>query len=79
MTSSAKAPTLETPTARHKRVWDKSAASYDMQIAFFEKSGSAAAGNGSARARAAGSWRSPSAPAATCPAARQTRPSRGAN
>jgi len=27
----------ETPTARQKRVWDKSAPSYDKQIAFFEK------------------------------------------
>jgi ubiquinone/menaquinone biosynthesis C-methylase UbiE len=27
----------ETPTARQRRVWDKAAASYDKQIAFFEK------------------------------------------
>ncbi|NUR70420.1 MAG: methyltransferase domain-containing protein [Hamadaea sp.] len=27
----------ETPTARQKRVWDKSAPSYDRQIAFFER------------------------------------------
>jgi ubiquinone/menaquinone biosynthesis C-methylase UbiE len=37
MTSAAKAPTSETPAARQKRVWDKSAPSYDKQIAFFEK------------------------------------------
>jgi ubiquinone/menaquinone biosynthesis C-methylase UbiE len=37
MTSTAKGRTCETPTARQKRVWDKSAASYDKQIAFFEK------------------------------------------
>ena len=29
--------TGETPTARQRRVWDKSAPSYDRQIAFFEK------------------------------------------
>lgn len=37
MTSSAKARTCETPTARQKRVWDKTAPGYDKQIAFFEK------------------------------------------
>jgi ubiquinone/menaquinone biosynthesis C-methylase UbiE len=37
MTSTAKTQTAETPTARQKRVWDKSAPSYDKQIAFFEK------------------------------------------
>jgi ubiquinone/menaquinone biosynthesis C-methylase UbiE len=37
MTSTAKARTCETPTARQKRVWDKSASSYDKQIAIFEK------------------------------------------
>jgi ubiquinone/menaquinone biosynthesis C-methylase UbiE len=37
MSSSAKAATGETPTARQKRVWDKSAPSYDKQIAFFDK------------------------------------------
>jgi ubiquinone/menaquinone biosynthesis C-methylase UbiE len=37
MTSIAKAKTCETPTARQKRVWDKSASGYDRQIAFFEK------------------------------------------
>jgi ubiquinone/menaquinone biosynthesis C-methylase UbiE len=37
MTSTAKARTCETPAARQKRVWDKSAPSYDKQIAFFEK------------------------------------------
>ena len=37
MTSTAKARTCETPTARQKRVWDKSAPSYDKQIALFEK------------------------------------------
>ena len=29
--------TAESPTARQKRVWDKSAPGYDKQIAFFEK------------------------------------------
>jgi ubiquinone/menaquinone biosynthesis C-methylase UbiE len=37
MTSTAKARACETPTARQKRVWDKSAPGYDKQIAFFEK------------------------------------------
>jgi ubiquinone/menaquinone biosynthesis C-methylase UbiE len=37
MTSSAKAKTGETPTARQKRVWDRAAPSYDKQIAFFER------------------------------------------
>ena len=37
MTSAARAPAGETPAARQKRVWDKSAPSYDKQIAFFEK------------------------------------------
>ena len=37
MTRSAKARTRETATARQKRVWDRSAPSYDKQIAFFEK------------------------------------------
>src|SRR5215472_431701 len=37
MTSTANARTGETPAARQKRVWDKSAPSYDKQIAFFEK------------------------------------------
>jgi len=37
MTSTAKARTGETPAARQKRVWDKSAPSYDKQIAFFER------------------------------------------
>jgi len=37
MTSSAKAPAGETPTARQRRVWDKSAPTYDKQIAFFER------------------------------------------
>jgi len=37
MTSAAKAPAGETEAARQKRVWDKSAPSYDKQIAFFEK------------------------------------------
>lgn len=37
MTSSAKARTCPTPTARQKRVWEKAAPSYDKQIAFFEK------------------------------------------
>jgi ubiquinone/menaquinone biosynthesis C-methylase UbiE len=34
MTSAAR---RETPTARQRRLWDKSAPSYDKQIAFFEK------------------------------------------
>jgi ubiquinone/menaquinone biosynthesis C-methylase UbiE len=37
MTSSAKAKTCETPTARQKRVWDKTAPGYDRQIGFFER------------------------------------------
>jgi ubiquinone/menaquinone biosynthesis C-methylase UbiE len=37
MTNTAKAQAGETPAARQKRVWDKSAPSYDKQIAFFEK------------------------------------------
>jgi ubiquinone/menaquinone biosynthesis C-methylase UbiE len=37
MTNTAKAGTCETATARQKRVWDKSAPSYDKQISFFEK------------------------------------------
>ncbi|MGH3221155.1 MAG: class I SAM-dependent methyltransferase [Streptosporangiaceae bacterium] len=37
MTSTARAKACETPTARQKRVWDKSAPGYDRQIAFFEK------------------------------------------
>lgn len=37
MTNKAKPETGESPTARQKRVWDKSAPSYDKQIAFFEK------------------------------------------
>jgi ubiquinone/menaquinone biosynthesis C-methylase UbiE len=37
MTSTGKARTCETPTARQKRVWDKTARGYDRQIAFFEK------------------------------------------
>jgi len=37
MTSTARGRTCETPAARQKRVWDKSAPSYDRQIAFFEK------------------------------------------
>lgn len=35
--STDKTQTGETPTARQRRVWDKSAPSYDRQIAFFEK------------------------------------------
>ncbi len=38
MTSSAKAGRDQTPAARQRRVWDKSAPSYDKQIAFFDKS-----------------------------------------
>jgi ubiquinone/menaquinone biosynthesis C-methylase UbiE len=37
MTSTAKARACETPATRQKRVWDKSAPSYDKQIGFFEK------------------------------------------
>ena len=37
MTSTGKARARETPTARQKRVWDKTAPGYDKQIAFFEK------------------------------------------
>jgi ubiquinone/menaquinone biosynthesis C-methylase UbiE len=37
MTSTTKARTCETPTARQRRVWDKTAPGYDKQIAFFEK------------------------------------------
>ena len=37
MTSTGKARARETPTARQKRVWDKTAPGYDRQIAFFEK------------------------------------------
>ena len=37
MTSTGKARTRETPAARQKRVWDKTAPGYDRQIAFFEK------------------------------------------
>jgi ubiquinone/menaquinone biosynthesis C-methylase UbiE len=37
VTSNAKARACETPAARQRRVWDKSAPSYDRQIAFFEK------------------------------------------
>jgi ubiquinone/menaquinone biosynthesis C-methylase UbiE len=37
MTSPTRARTRETATARQKRVWDKSASSYDKQIALFEK------------------------------------------
>lgn len=37
MTSTGKARTRETPAARQKRVWDKTAPGYDKQIAFFEK------------------------------------------
>lgn len=37
MTSTAKPQTSETPTARQKRVWDKSAPSYDKQMTLVEK------------------------------------------
>jgi ubiquinone/menaquinone biosynthesis C-methylase UbiE len=37
MTGTAKASTSETPTARQKRVWDKTAPGYDKQMAFFER------------------------------------------
>ena len=35
--STSKTPACETPAARQKRVWDRSAPNYDKQIAFFEK------------------------------------------
>jgi len=50
MTNSPKAKTRPTPAARQKRVWDKTAPSYDRQIAFFEKTWFAGGRNGSARA-----------------------------
>jgi hypothetical protein len=37
MTGTAKARTCQTPAARQKRVWDKTAPGYDRQIAFFER------------------------------------------
>jgi ubiquinone/menaquinone biosynthesis C-methylase UbiE len=37
MTSSANPEPDQTPAARQKRVWDKTAPGYDKQIAFFEK------------------------------------------
>jgi ubiquinone/menaquinone biosynthesis C-methylase UbiE len=37
MTSEAQPPPRETPTARQRRVWDKSAPGYDKQIAVFER------------------------------------------
>jgi ubiquinone/menaquinone biosynthesis C-methylase UbiE len=37
MTNTVKARACETPAARQKRVWDKSAPGYDKQMAFFEK------------------------------------------
>ena len=37
MTSTTRAKTCPTPTARQKQVWDKAAPGYDKQIAFFEK------------------------------------------
>jgi ubiquinone/menaquinone biosynthesis C-methylase UbiE len=37
VTSATRARTGETPTARQRRVWDKTAKSYDKQIAFFER------------------------------------------
>ncbi|MFF5217315.1 class I SAM-dependent methyltransferase [Micromonospora sp. NPDC000442] len=37
MNSPAKRNIAETPTARQRRVWDRSAPSYDKQIAFFER------------------------------------------
>jgi ubiquinone/menaquinone biosynthesis C-methylase UbiE len=37
MISSAKRAARQTPADRQKRVWDKAAANYDKQIAFFEK------------------------------------------
>ncbi|MFI5490656.1 class I SAM-dependent methyltransferase [Micromonospora echinaurantiaca] len=37
MTNTAKAKSCETPAAKQRRVWDKTAPSYDKQIAFFER------------------------------------------
>jgi ubiquinone/menaquinone biosynthesis C-methylase UbiE len=37
MTGTARQPTGETPTARQRRVWDRSAPGYDKQIAFYER------------------------------------------
>ena len=37
MTSGTRATKGETPTARQRRVWDKTAPGYDRQIAFFER------------------------------------------
>ena len=37
MTSTGKAKTYQTPTARQRQLWDKIAPSYDKQVAFFEK------------------------------------------
>jgi ubiquinone/menaquinone biosynthesis C-methylase UbiE len=37
MTSTTRAKTCPTPTARQKQVWDRAAPGYDKQIAFFEK------------------------------------------
>jgi ubiquinone/menaquinone biosynthesis C-methylase UbiE len=37
MTSTTRAKTCPTPTARQKQVWDKAAPGYDKQVAFFEK------------------------------------------
>ncbi|MEV4714833.1 methyltransferase domain-containing protein [Micromonospora sp. NPDC049374] len=37
MNSPAKRNIAETPTAKQRRVWDRSAPSYDKQIAFFER------------------------------------------
>jgi ubiquinone/menaquinone biosynthesis C-methylase UbiE len=37
MASTAQPPARETPTARQRRVWDKSAPNYDRQIALFER------------------------------------------
>jgi ubiquinone/menaquinone biosynthesis C-methylase UbiE len=37
MTGTARTHNAESPAARQKRVWDKSASSYDKQIAFFER------------------------------------------
>ncbi|MFI6331884.1 class I SAM-dependent methyltransferase [Micromonospora chersina] len=37
MINAAKAKSCETPAAKQRRVWDKTAPSYDKQIAFFER------------------------------------------
>jgi hypothetical protein len=61
-------------TAKVLRVSEKTASSYDKQIAFFEKIWFGGGGNGSAPAPRAGSSKSASAPGSTCGTTRPTRP-----